>query len=63
MHDMARAAEQRRWVDATRDLDRAMQTARRQFPDADDADVRRVFEMAQGFERTLRQHVDRFRDY
>jgi uncharacterized protein YegL len=63
MHDMAEQAQQSRWTEADRILQRAIDTARARLPDAQDPDVRTVLEMAEGHARTLRRYVDRFRDY
>src|SRR5262249_48855739 len=61
MHDMAEQAQQCRWAEADRILQRAIATARERLPDAQDPDVRTVLEMAEGHARTLRRYVDRFR--
>lgn len=61
--DMAASCEAKRWADADRSLQRAVDDARRLFPSTDDADVQRVREIADGHARTLRRYVDRFRDY
>lgn len=60
--DMAASCDARRWSDAERSLQRAIDDARRLFPSTDDADLQRVREIADGHRRTLRRYVDRFRD-
>lgn len=62
LHDMARQAEERRWAAAERTLRAALQVARERYGHGDDADVAAVLAMAEAHERTLRRHVDRFRD-
>jgi hypothetical protein len=62
MHDMAAAAQERRWAAAESALQEALEVARERLPNAEDADYRAVLEMAEGHARTLRKWVDRFRD-
>ncbi len=60
--EMAASCDARRWADADRSLQRAVDDARGLFPSTDDADLQRVREIADGHARTLRRYVDRFRD-
>jgi len=61
--DMADACDARRWPDADRSLQRAIDDARKLFPGTDDVDLQRVREIAEGHARTLRRYVDRFREF
>jgi len=63
MHDMAERAQDQRWAEAERTLQRAIDVARERLPNVEDPDVRAVLQMAEDHARTLRRHVDRFRDY
>ncbi len=60
--DMARACDARRWADADAALRCAQDDATVLFPGTDE-DVQRVRDVAAGHARTLRRHVDRFRDH
>jgi hypothetical protein len=62
MHDMAQAASCQRWAAADSVLRSAVAVARQRFPSGEDQDLVRVLTMAEDCQRTLRQHVDRFRD-
>jgi uncharacterized protein YegL len=62
LHEMAACAQDGRWADADRALRRALESARRSLPHAEDPDVRAVLQMAEDHGRTLARHVDRFRD-
>jgi Ca-activated chloride channel homolog len=62
MHRMAEHARAERWVEADRELQKALRIAERRFPSGDDADVGRLVDMANRFRAVLRGYLDRFRD-
>ena len=61
MREMAESCASKQLGAAERALGRAISFARERYPHAEDADIRRVLDMAQDYRRTLGNHVEGFR--